>query len=125
MIALELIKLRPTPDAPAVVCEGCLPPDAVSKVTRPGRAVFLYPERELLRSQYFDRADKQDMLRGISRLADPEGAKRNVLDCAEILLNEDMARAESLGLKVLIRTKRTTPEEMLQRVEEHFGLSTA
>jgi hypothetical protein len=121
MAVLDLVKLGADAGR-RVVCEGCLPPGAVKRVGGFHKAIFLYPERELLLDQYFARDDKQDMLRLIDQLSDPAQMKRNVLDCAAVLLDDDLARAESLGLRTLIRGRDTTPEMMLREIEEHFGL---
>jgi len=118
MTILDLLRLGS--DRP-IVCEGSFPAGALRQVAPPERIVFLYPEPELLREQFFAREDKQDLLQLILRLSDPERFKQAVLDCAMPSPTE-IGAVEALGIKTLHRNRNTSTAAMLAQLEAHFGL---
>jgi len=77
----------------------------------------------MIKSGFFARADKQDMLGAISTLSDPAKTREHVLELACAASARARAEAEAAGVKVLVRNAETDLQETLTEVEQHFELS--
>jgi cytidylate kinase len=122
MVVLDLVKLSA---GSTVVVDGfLLDPWVVRHLTEYNKSVFLYADEKTIRSSFFSRADKQDLVGIINTLRDPERTGEHCLEvcCAESARKR--AEAEAAGVKVLVRNRETDLQETLTAVEEHLGLAS-
>lgn len=106
-----------------IIVDGIFPCDVLRRVSSTGRVVFLMAEIGAIRKDFFDRADKQDMLRCIERLRDPQKAKENVFRSIEYSLDRDLEDVKRSGFWYLVRSENTAWERIVDAVEHQLELA--
>lgn len=122
MVVLELVKL--SADSTIVVDGFLLDPWLVTRLAEYNKSVFLYADEKTIRSSFFGRADKQDLVGIIDTLRDPECTREHCLEVSCAHSARARAEAKAAGVRVLVRNSETDLQETLTAVEEHFGLAS-
>jgi cytidylate kinase len=120
MVVLDALKLA---ENHRVVVEGHYAPSAASRLSTYNHCLFLFAEPQVQRDSYFAREDKQDMLREIRTLKDPERIIETIHQTSAVLTERSLAEVKTIGLKYMIRTASTTMDEMIAFAEKHFELA--
>ncbi len=107
-----------------LVVEGSFDPVWLKNIVPHHRFAFLYASPELVRRDFFDRQDKQDILAAINTLPDAERVREHVLDVVEYSTRQWIEKARSHGVKMLQRTDQVTVEQRTELLAEHFRLSS-
>ena len=121
-VLLDLIRLSQNQ---IVLCDCHLTMEQAEKITDPSRIVFLIREPSNLVEEYCNRPDHQGFCNFINSASDPVKAKET---CSATLqsLNEkhyrDIKESDYFWLE---RTKSSTVEDTVRKVEEHFGFVTS
>lgn len=79
-------------------------------------------EIDVIRDDFFTRADKQDMLKCINNLSNPQKATENMFLSIEYSLASDLKEIKNSGFKWFNRGENTSWEEVRKEIEQHFNL---
>ena len=109
-------------DRPIMV-DGIFHSRILQKVSSTDRVVFLMADMEAIRSDFFERADKADMVRCIDSLSDPEQAKENVFRSIEYALSQQFQEVKNSGFWYNIRGINPDWERIIDAVERQFKLA--
>jgi hypothetical protein len=119
MVVLDLLGLA---SQNTVIVDGfLLDPDYLKRIAPYNKSIYLFANEEIIRSSYFARDDKKNMLSVINTLKDPEKAKNNYLDAAVLGFVNMRERVKKAGMKYIVRDNIVT--DVLKSVELHFGLA--
>lgn len=119
MMVIDLIKLSVDKK---VVVEGHYPPELMLGLADHDRIAFLYAEDDIIRRDYFDRADKQSMLNSIREASQSEELVNHVLDVVIKNAEYQVAVGKKCNFKFIQRDSNSTIENTLKALEEHFKL---
>lgn len=117
-VLLDLVRLSQNQ---IVLCDCHLTMEQAEQLTDASRIVFLIKEPSNIVDDYCNRPDHQDFSNFINSASEPEKAKAI---CNETLkrLNENLYHAvKDSGYYWVERTPKSTVEEMVRKVERHFG----
>jgi len=106
-----------------VIVDGIFPCDVLRRVSDRNRVVFLMAEIGAIRRDFFNRADKQDMLRCIETLRDPRKAKENVFRSIEYSLRQDLEDVKKSGFWYFVRGENPDWERITGAVEHQLELA--
>lgn len=120
MLLVDLLKL-PT-DRPIIV-EGHYLPELMLRVAAPERIALFTTSEELIRSDYFNREDKQNMLKAIRKATDSEDTMNHVLDVVVESAKQQIENGKPFNYVTFERTDESTVEGTLAEVCAHFGLN--
>ncbi len=119
MIIIDAICLSRTR---SLIVEGGFDPGWLQNIVPTHRFAFLYASPELVRRDFFDREDKQNVLAAINALPDAEQVREHVLDVVEYGTCQWIEKARSHGVKMLERTDQVTVEQRVELLAKHFRL---
>ncbi|MEK3836023.1 MULTISPECIES: hypothetical protein [unclassified Paenibacillus] len=106
-----------------IVVDTDIAPEFLRAIAGDERMVYVYAEDELIRRDYFNRDHLRGMLDLFPTLSDPERAKRETLEGIIENTRRSLQRARQHHVQHYIRNAQTTKEEMLAKIETHFGLN--
>ena len=121
MVVADLLRL--SGEGTVVVDAFFADPAVLQHITEPEKVIFLFATDDTVRDVFFARDDKQDVLGVINTLADPEKARRNVLDGVCDHTAQKLEQVRAAGWKYLVRDSQVSLDDTLAAVEEHFGLA--
>lgn len=98
-------------------------PEFLRAIAGDERMVYVYAEDELIRRDYFNRDHLRGMLDLFPTLSDPERTKRETLEGIIENTRRSLQLARQHHVQHYIRNAQTTKEEMLAKIETHFGLN--
>ena len=98
-------------------------PALAGRIADPRRLVFLIAAPDLIARDYYERPDHRDLKECIYSLADPAAAVENCNRTLAYVNGATYEEVKKSGLFWIERTGKSTVEEVLQQVEEHFALS--
>lgn len=75
-----------------------------------------------IRQDFFSRADKNDMLRCLKTLNNPQKSTENMFLSIEYSLDKDLEEIKESGFKWFMRGKNPDWEKIRGGVEQHLGL---
>lgn len=119
-ILLELLQMG---NSKPIIVDTDIAPEFLKSIADNRQIVYLYAEDELIRRDYFNRDHVRGMLDLFPTLSDPERAKRETLDGIIANTRKSLQQARQQHVPYYIRNARTTKEEMLTKIEAHFGLA--
>lgn len=119
MMVIELILLSKDQ---TIVVEGHYPPELMKEIAPNNRIAFLYAEDGIIKRDYYDREDKQSMLKAISEVAKSDEVKNHVFDVILESAALQIKAGKECGYKILERDDNSTVESMLYKLEKHFEL---
>nr|WP_254075480.1 hypothetical protein [Paenibacillus tritici] len=119
-ILLELLQMG---NSKPIIVDTDIAPEFLKSIADNRQIVYLYAEDELIRRDYFNRDHLRGMLDLFPTLSDPERAKRETLDGIIANTRKSLQQARQQHVQYYIRNARTTKEEMLTKIEAHFGLA--
>ena len=120
---ISIIELLTVSQDKPIMVDGIFHSKILEKVSSSDRVVFLMADMAAIRSDFFDRADKDDMVRCIEALGDPEQAKENVFRSIEYTLSRQIQDAKSSGFWYNIRSIKPDWERIVDAVERQFELA--
>lgn len=119
MILIDLIKMSADRK---VIVEGHYPAELMADVAYHDKIAFLYANEDIIRRDYFTRADKQNMLKSINDASDSE----NVLEHVFTVIIESSKHQIEVGKKnyyaLFERNDDTSIEQTVRELEKHFKL---
>lgn len=118
-ILLELLQMG---NSKPIIIDTDIAPEFLRGIADDNRIVYLYAEDELIHRDYFNRDHVRGMLDLFPALSDPERAKRETMDGIIANSRKSLQQARQQHVQYYIRNAQTTTEEMLARIETHFGL---
>ena len=105
-----------------IVVDAFMEPEFLQGVSDNHHIVYLFAEDDVIRSEYLNR----DHLRGMGdifpKLSEPERARRATLENAVRASNHYLRQVQRHQVQYFVRDSLTTKEDMLVRIEQHFGL---
>jgi len=119
MMVIDLIKLSIDKK---VVVEGHYPPELMLGLAAEDRIAFLYAEENVIRRDYFNREDKQSMLKAIKKASHSEELVDHVLDVVIKNAVYQVEVGKKCNFKFIERDSNSTVESTLRILENHFGL---
>lgn len=119
MMVIDLIKLSVNQK---VVVEGHYPPEMMFELAEKDRIAFLYAQDDIIRKDYFNRADKQSMLKSIREASQSEELVNHVLDVVIKNAEYQVKSGKECNFKFIERNANSTIENTLKILEDHFGL---
>jgi len=119
MMVIDLVKLSMDKQ---VVVEGHYPPELMLGLADKDRIAFLYAEEDIIRRDYFDRKDKQSMLKAIKEASQSEDLVNHVLDVVIKNAVYQVEVGKKCNFKFIERDSSSTVESTLRILENHFGL---
>ena len=121
-VKIAIVELLTLSQGRPIIVEGIFPCDILDRISSKNRVVFLMAEMQAIRADFFSRADKQDMLRCIETLENPEQAKENVFRSIEYALNRDIENVKNSGFWYHVRGVNPDWEWLVQAIEHQFEL---
>lgn len=118
-IILDLLQMGK--ESPIVV-DTFLDADFLKTIAEPNHIAYVFAEDDLIRSGYLDRDHLRGMERLFPTLSDPQRARSETLDIVVQASNHYLQQAKQHNVQCFRRTAATTKEDMLGRLERHFGL---
>jgi cytidylate kinase len=120
-VIVDLIKMG---ESGTVVVDGhMLDPVFLKRIASHNKVVFLFADEATIRKSFFAREDKQDILRVINSLQNPETAREHLLDVTCEVSARKRVLAKSSGLQYMLRDQQLSIEATLRMVEEHFCIA--
>lgn len=121
MLADEILAL--SPEMPVIAEGNALLPELMARegIGRE-RLIYLVPSREFQFEHYARRSFKDDILKTCK---DPQQAFQNWMDRDAAFAEQVASMAGELGMEVIRVDGKTTLQENLQQVENHFGFYDA
>lgn len=118
-VLLDLIRLSQNR---IVLCDCHLTVDEAQRLTEPSRIVFLLREPSNLVEDYCNRPDHQGFSNFINSATDAKKAKAVCNETLKSLNEKRYNEIKASEYYWLERTKTSTVEETVEKVERHFGL---
>lgn len=101
-------------------------PETLLKIASHNRIVCMFAEADLIKRELLYREDHKMILDCIrDNTSDPVAVEEKVALCGIESTRRQRDRALAIGVKIIERRVDTTPDEQLEVVEDHFGLSLA
>ena len=105
-----------------IIVDGIFPVSILKNISTKERVVFMMAEMTAIRNDFFARADKQDMLKCINNLRNPQKALENMFLSIEYSLANDLKEIKESGFEWFSRMKNTNWEKIREEIELHFNL---
>jgi hypothetical protein len=122
-LEFQIVDLLKTSDKERLIVDTCADPLALHQISAPSRVICLFGDDDLIRRDLLHRDDHKMILDCIrANTASPETSERLVAESGVEFSHRLQKRAEASEGKILRRTDRTAPDELLARVEKHFRL---
>lgn len=119
MAILEQISMAPQG---RIIADGVFPCRVLQRISSNARVVFLMADMAAIRSDYFKRDDKQDMLMCLNSLEDPQRATENMFRSIEHILSQEMEEVKTSGFRWIMRDQRPDWQGIRLAVEQHLQL---
>ena len=119
MVLIDLMLLS---QHQTVVADVLFTPDILTDIVKVDHAVFLTTAPELVRQDYFARANKKDFYDCVMSLSDPTRTFENIFQTVEAVNRIGRERIQNGGYPKLERTANSVIEDTLAIIEGHFGL---
>jgi hypothetical protein len=116
---VELLSLSTTGN---IIVDGIFPVSVLKHISSKDRVVFLMADMPAIRQDFLTRADKQDMLKCINRLRNPQQATENMFRSIEYFLASDLNDIKASGFKWFCRGENPNWDEIREGIEQHFNL---
>lgn len=121
MVVTDLIRVVGSSPGQKIIVDGFFTVDVLKKISEYSNVVFLLASQDVVRNDYFNREDKQDILKCIKGLKNPQAAMDNVFEMLNYQATENEKEIRESGFKYYIReTIDTDPMELIKKVEKHF-----
>ena len=105
-----------------IIVDGIFPLSVLKNISSRDRVVFLMAEMNTIRNDFLARADKQDMLKCINNLSNPQKASENMFLSIEYSLASDLKEIKESGFKWFNRGEHPNWKEIREGIEQHFNL---
>ena len=115
-VEIAIIELISLSSNGRIIVDGIFPVSVLKNISSKGRVVFLMAEMDVIRNDFFKRADKQDMLNCIHNLSNPQKAS------IEYSLVNDLKEIKESDFRWFRRGKNTNWEKIREEIELHFNL---
>lgn len=123
MVVTDLIRMVGSSPGQKVIVDGFFTVEILKQISEYSNVVFLTAAEDVVKDEYFSRADKQDMLECIKDLKNPQAAMDNVFRMLIYQAAASEKEIQQSGFKYFIReTTDADPMELIQKVEKHFKL---
>ncbi|SMF88861.1 hypothetical protein SAMN05661091_4435 [Paenibacillus uliginis N3/975] len=106
-----------------IIVDTDIAPDFLKSIADNNRIAYVFAEDDLIRTDYFKRDHVKGMEDIFPTLSEPERAKTETLNNIVKTSNHYLLQAKQHGVQYFIRNTSTTKEEMLSKIEKHFGLA--
>lgn len=127
MAIADLIRIVGSSEGKEVIVDGFFSVEILKEISEYTNVVFLLANPDVVRNDYFNREDKQDMLKCIQGLKHPQAALDNVFHTLNYQAEKKEKEIRESGFKYFVReTINTDPMVLIKKVEKHFkqgGLS--
>ncbi len=120
VVPMHILELAVLARQGPVVFEGIFPLQLLRQIAAHRRIVILTASDEVIAQSYFDREDKQPMLKRIQTLPEPQAIMDRIL---EMCINDThalKAEADRLHLRVIEHSVGRDVATMTQAIERHF-----
>jgi cytidylate kinase len=120
MLVVDVLKLAQQKN---VIVEGHYPPELMYELAPRNRIALFITSEDIIRRDYFERKDKQNMLAAIQKAAGNEDFKSHVIDVTVAAARKQIQVGKRYNYKIFERTQASTVEKTLAAVEQHFGIN--
>ena len=119
---ISIVELLTISQDKRIMVDGIFDSKMLEIISSVNHVVFLMADMAAIRSDFFDRADKDDMVRCIEALSEPERAKENVFRSIEYTLNQQVKDVKNSGFWYNVRGINPDWERIVTAVERQFEL---
>jgi hypothetical protein len=120
---ISIIELLTISQEQPIIAEGIFNCNILEKISDRNKVVFLMADMQAVRTDFFFRTDKLDMLQCIETLKDPELAKENTFQAIEYNLKREIESVKKSGFWYHIRGISPDWERITEAVERQLELS--
>lgn len=119
MVFIDLIKLS---ENQIVIADVLYSPDYIQELIDYHHLVLLTVDKSMIRSTYFNRPEKREFYAYVNQQELKDIYFENIFQSLELTNEIEQKRMRDSGFLRLERKADSTKEEMLTRIEKHFGL---
>ena len=119
MVLIDLIRLSQNR---IVVADAMYSPDFTPEIMDPGHFIYLTVDKSLIRKTYFNRPEKRGFYEFVAKQPLAETYFENIFQGLELTNELEQQGMRRSGFAMLERTEDLSKEEMLYKIEQHFGL---
>lgn len=120
-VIMDLIKISQNHK---VIADVNIPIQILTKIADYNHVLILFAPEEMTRKHYFDRADKDEILRFILSFPDGQELLNNVINALHYNWNNTRTGYIESGFRYIERTENDTIEKTLAIIEDHFGFTS-
>lgn len=121
MAIADLIRVVGSSQDNKIIVDGFFTVEILEEISEYSNVVFLLASQDVVKQDYFNREDKQDMLDCIMKLNNPQAALENIFNTINYKAEEKEKHVLESGFKYFIRENMNTdPMELMEKVEKHF-----